>query len=84
MSNPITEPIFPSSGTKYTAAFDIAGLGGDTSFLRGRLEGTWYLPVTPRTSFGFRLQGEYAVSYTHLRAKATVLDIVCRLLLEQN
>ena len=25
-----------------------------------------------------------AVSYTHLRAHETVLDIVCRLLLEQN
>ena len=63
MYNTINEPIFPSSGTKYTAAFDIAGLGGDTSFLRGRLEGTWYLPVTPRTSFGFRVQGEYVKPY---------------------
>ena len=27
---------------------------------------------------------EYAVSYTHLRAHETVLDIVCRLLLQKN
>jgi len=61
--NTINEPIFPSSGTKYSASVDIAGLGGDTSFLRGRLEGTWYLPVTTKTSFGFRVQSEYIRPY---------------------
>ena len=36
--------------------------------------------------FGFigRLDGDTAVSYTHLRAHETVLDIVCRLLLEKT
>ena len=29
--NTVNEPIFPTSGTKYIAALDIAGLGGDTS-----------------------------------------------------
>ena len=29
-------------------------------------------------------QGQIAVSYTHLRAHETVLDIVCRLLLEKK
>ena len=29
-------------------------------------------------------QGQGAVSYTHLRAHETVLDIVCRLLLEKK
>ena len=29
-------------------------------------------------------QGVYAVSYTHLRAHETVLDLVCRLLLEKK
>ena len=61
--NTVNEPIFPSSGTKYTAALDIAGLGGDTSFLRGRLEGTWYFHATTRTSFGFRVQSEYVRPY---------------------
>ena len=28
--------------------------------------------------------GDIAVSYTHLRAHETVLDLVCRLLLEKN
>lgn len=61
--NTVNEPIFPSSGTKYTAAFDIAGLGGDTSYLRGRLEGTWYFHATTKTSFGFRVQSEYIRPY---------------------
>ena len=30
------------------------------------------------------LQGRNAVSYTHLRAHETVLDLVCRLLLEKK
>ena len=33
---------------------------------------------------GIVLVGTEAVSYTHLRAHETVLDIVCRLLLEKN
>ncbi len=61
--NTVNEPIFPSSGTKYSASVDIAGLGGDTSFLRGRLEGTWYFHATTRTSFGFRVQTEYIRPY---------------------
>ena len=30
------------------------------------------------------LKSQYAVSYTHLRAHETVLDLVCRLLLEKK
>jgi outer membrane protein insertion porin family len=75
--NTINEPIFPSRGTKYTAAFDIAGLGGDTSFVRGRAEGTWYIPVTTRTSFGIRAQAEYIRPY----GDTTTLPIFERLVL---
>lgn len=67
MYNTINEPIFPSRGTKYTAAVDVAGLGGDTSFVRGRAEGTWYIPVTTRTSFGIRAQAEYIRPYADTR-----------------
>ncbi|HUR20109.1 MAG TPA: outer membrane protein assembly factor BamA [Vicinamibacterales bacterium] len=65
--NTVNEPIFPTSGTKYAAAVDIAGLGGDTSFLRGRIEGTWYFHATTRTSFGFRAQSEYIRPYGDTR-----------------
>ena len=33
---------------------------------------------------GFDLRGTDPVSYTHLRAHETVLDLVCRLLLEKK
>ena len=37
-----------------------------------------------QTDRGFVLHRHNAVSYTHLRAHETVLDLVCRLLLEQK
>jgi outer membrane protein insertion porin family len=61
--NTINEPIFPTSGKRLTAAFDLAGLGGDTSYLRGRLEGIFYKPLTTRMSIGVRAQGEYIRPY---------------------
>ena len=40
---------------------------------------------TPDVNFGIELAGRYtSVSYTHLRAHETVLDLVCRLLLEKK
>ena len=40
-------------------------------------------PGTRVTSHQFHM-GDWAVSYTHLRAHETVLDLVCRLLLEKK
>ncbi|GMV21541.1 MAG: hypothetical protein AMXMBFR57_14900 [Acidimicrobiia bacterium] len=75
--NTINEPIFPSSGSRWTAAFDIAGAGGDTKFVRGRLEAIRYQPITPRMSLGVRLQGEYVRPY----GSTTTLPIFERLVL---
>lgn len=61
--NTVNEPIFPTDGTRLTAALDIAGIGGDTEFLRGRLEGIFYRRLTTRMSFGIRAQGEYVRPY---------------------
>src|SRR5665811_2443346 len=46
---------------------------------RGQDE-TGYAAIVESTEFGWA----EAVSYTHLRAHATVLDLVCRLLLEKK
>ena len=43
----------------------------------------WMAAAGRATSFGAPVDPE-AVSYTHLRAHETVLDIVCRLLLEKK
>ena len=37
-----------------------------------------------KTTLARLLQNTFAVSYTHLRAHETVLDLVCRLLLEKK
>src|SRR5664280_2815906 len=42
----------------------------------------WAVTAYTLTFGGFLLLGGRAVSYTHLRAHETVLDLVCRLLLE--
>jgi outer membrane protein insertion porin family len=61
--NTVDHPIFPTSGTRYTASFDLAGLGGNTKFINPRVEGIWYVKVNNRTSLGFRAQGEYIAPY---------------------
>jgi outer membrane protein insertion porin family len=57
--NTIDNPIFPTTGRRYTATIDIAGLGGNVNFLKPRLEGVWMFQHTRRTSFGVRGQVEY-------------------------
>jgi len=69
--NTVDSPIFPTSGTRYTASIDLAGLGGNTSFINPRVEGIWYIPHTRRTSFGFRISSEYIRPY----GKTTTLPI---------
>jgi outer membrane protein insertion porin family len=61
--NTVDQPIFPSSGTRYTMAFDFAGIGGNTNFVNPRAEGIWYFPLNRRTSLGFRAAGEYIRPY---------------------
>jgi len=43
----------------------------------------WRLASTDASNFGLAMY-IYPVSYTHLRAHETVLDLVCRLLLEKK
>jgi outer membrane protein insertion porin family len=57
--NTVDNPIFPTTGRRYTVTLDMAGLGGNTKFYNPRVEGIWYFRHTNRTSFGFRAQGEY-------------------------
>ncbi len=61
--NTVDQPIFPSSGTRYTLSFDFAGIGGNTNFVNPRAEGIWYFPLNRRTSLGFRAAAEYIRPY---------------------
>jgi outer membrane protein insertion porin family len=75
--NTIDNPIFPTTGRRYTASIDIAGLGGNVNFLKPRLEGVWIFQHTRRTSLGFRAQAEYIEPWGSTR----VLPIFERLFL---
>jgi outer membrane protein insertion porin family len=75
--NTIDNPIFPTTGRRYTANIDIAGLGGNVNFLKPRLEGVWMFQHTRRTSFGVRGQVEYIKPWGSTR----VLPIFERLFL---
>ncbi len=61
--NTVDNPVFASAGRRITASFDLAGLGGDTSFWNTRLETIQYIPLSRRVSLGFRAQGEYVKAY---------------------
>jgi outer membrane protein insertion porin family len=61
--NSIDNPIFPTTGRRYSAAFELAGLGGNTNFIKPRLEGVWLLRHTARTTIGIRGQVEYVRPY---------------------
>jgi outer membrane protein insertion porin family len=61
--NTIDNPIFPSNGKRLTAAIDLGGLGGNTSYYKPTLEGIWYHPHTSRSSFGGRVQWQYIAPY---------------------
>jgi outer membrane protein insertion porin family len=61
--NTIDNPIFPANGKRLTAAIDIGGLGGNTSYYKPTLEAIWYHPHTSRSSFGGRVQFQYIEPY---------------------
>ena len=44
--NTVDNPIFPTSGRRFTVSFDLAGLGGNTSFYKPRVEAIQYFQQT--------------------------------------
>ena len=62
--NTVDNPIFPTTGRRYTGSIDLAGLGGNTNFYKPTLEGVWYLKQTNRLTLGFRAQYEYIHAFT--------------------
>jgi outer membrane protein insertion porin family len=57
--NTVDNPIFPSTGRRLSISSDFAGLGGNTNFIKPRLEAVGFFRHTTRTSFGVRGQFEY-------------------------
>ena len=57
--NTVDQPIFPTTGKRYTMSIDLAGLGGNTNFYKPFLEGVWYLKHASRLTLGLRAQYQY-------------------------
>jgi outer membrane protein insertion porin family len=62
--NTVDNPIFPTSGKRYTAAIELAGLGGNTNFYKPNLEGVWFWKQNPRMSLGLHANLEYIHQFT--------------------
>ena len=61
--NTVDQPIFPTTGRRFTASFDMAGLGGNTNFLKPTLEGVWFKRQNARMTLGMRAQVDYIRAY---------------------
>ena len=54
--NTVDNPIFPAAGRRLTASLDVAGIGGDTNYLKPTLEAVVYFQQSKRFSLGVRGQ----------------------------
>jgi outer membrane protein insertion porin family len=61
--NTVDNPIFPNTGKRFTLSMDVAGLGGNTRFLKPRAEAVKFWRQSPRISFGARAEVEYIRPY---------------------
>ena len=59
LHNTVDNPIFPTRGNRLQMSLDVAGLGGNTNFLKPSIEGVVIKALTPRMSIGGRAQFEY-------------------------
>jgi len=62
--NTVDQPIFPTSGKRFTSSIDLAGLGGNTNFYKPMVEAVWFLRQGPRLTLGMRGQAEYIHSFS--------------------
>jgi outer membrane protein insertion porin family len=65
--NTVDQPIFPTTGRRFTASIDLAGLGGNTNFFKPMLEGVWILRQNNRMSLAMRGQVEYIQKFSGSR-----------------
>jgi outer membrane protein insertion porin family len=65
--NTVDQPIFPTTGKRFTTSIDLAGLGGNTNFYKPMVEGVWYLRQGSRLTLGMRGQAEYIHSFSGSR-----------------
>ena len=75
--NTVDQPIFPTTGKRFTLSTDLAGIGGNTNFYQPTAEGVWILRQNNRMSLAMR--GE--VQYIHTFSGSKELPIFKKLFL---
>jgi outer membrane protein insertion porin family len=65
--NTVDQPIFPTTGRRFTASVDLAGLGGNTNFFKPMIEGVYFWKQNNRTTLGMRGQLEYIHAFSGSR-----------------
>jgi outer membrane protein insertion porin family len=70
--NSVDQPIFPTTGKRLSISGDLAGLGGNTKFLKPSVEAVAFFKENNRMSFGVRGQVEYVRSYGNKGACADI------------
>ncbi|MGE3511211.1 MAG: outer membrane protein assembly factor [Vicinamibacterales bacterium] len=65
--NTVDQPIFPTTGRRFTASIDLAGLGGNTNFYKPSLEGVYFWKQNNRLTLGMRGQVEYIHQFSGSR-----------------
>jgi outer membrane protein insertion porin family len=65
--NTVDQPIFPTSGKRFTTSIDLAGIGGNTNFYKPMVEGVWFIKQASRLTLGMRAQAEYIHVFTGAR-----------------
>jgi outer membrane protein assembly factor BamA len=61
--NSVDQPIFPTQGKRLSLSADVAGLGGNTKFLKPAIEAVAFFKQNNRMSLGVRGQVEYVRGY---------------------
>jgi outer membrane protein assembly factor BamA len=74
--NSVDNPIFPTTGRKFTAAIDLAGLGGNTKYWDTNLEAIGYFKHTSRTTLGLRAAWQYISPYGQTCAGSACINSV--------
>jgi outer membrane protein insertion porin family len=74
--NTVDNPIFPTTGRKFSTTFELAGLGGNTKFYSTRTEAIGYFKHTGRTSLGMRVAFEYINPFGQICAGNTCRESI--------
>ncbi len=65
--NTVDQPIFPTTGKRFTGSIDLAGLGGNTNFFKPLVEGVWFVKQASHLTLGMRAQYEYIHAFSGTR-----------------